>query len=103
MPQRQMPELGFHRPIPRWRVERKGENKEEGERGETNGGSRLYLYRDKIQTSIVSLPAPPIPLPHLLVAADGAFSASSGGKTLSRTTKPTVPLGQLVRMPAEMQ
>ena len=38
---------------------------------------------------------------YLLIAAEGAFSASSGGKTLSRTTKPTVPLGQPVRMPAK--
>ena len=38
---------------------------------------------------------------YLLVAADGAFSVSSGGKTLSRTTNPTVPVGQPVRMPAE--
>jgi hypothetical protein len=37
-----MPELGFHRPIPRRMEERKeGENREEREQGEINGGSHL--------------------------------------------------------------
>ena len=42
MPQCQMPELGFHRPIPRRRGEGKeGENREDKERGEMNGGGDL--------------------------------------------------------------
>jgi hypothetical protein len=77
-----------------------GEKSEEGERRKTNRETSLLLQQQASITATLFSPSSSS-LPYLLVAAEGAFSVSSGGKTLSRTTKPTVPLGQPVRMPAE--